>query len=643
MRTSPLALVLALVFATPAYAGWSPFGPGVDYFNDTLPGPRKVFGLRVDLCHPGVRLRATTSGERGKRTSSWGPTVGVLAAINGGYFKTGYAPDAGTAKGAGALWHDATESAVRGWIGFGRHGLEHSPAEEVRAPADWIEEAVNGDATLVAGGVAVNCGGCGGGRAPRTAIGVTADHRTVYLMVVDGRSTSSIGMTIDELAVFMAGFGVDRAMNLDGGGSSTLWLSGTGVVNRPSDGSERTVGNHLGVFAAGVGPAHHCPTGYGAEYTGGGFPEGAKVTLEPGEIGTGYLDFRNIGTATWSPALTRLAPTPGDQPSPFAAPDWIAPTRITAPLATTPPGEIGRFAFSVTAPMTVGSHRLYLDLVEEFVAWFSNSWGPPAQTFYLTVDVVARPALRARLEAVTLEATELEPNAATTARVLVTNTGESTWAPGLVRLGTTNPRDAASALVDPSWLSVNRVVANPTEVARGQQATFEFLVRAPRTPGTYTQALGLVVDGVSWFGDTGGPADDAIFLAVTVVEPPPEPGPEASAEDDAAPEHPSTEEPEGDDPEPAVESEPDAGSGDTEPDLGGGDTADARPDAPPDTDASFSDDTGLRFDVAEDQVRGPPSGGGCGLGGEVAWVLIGLLGVARPGRSVRRGSAARGR
>ena len=47
-------------------------------------------------------------------------------------------------------------------------------------------------------------------------------------------------------------------LGLDGGGSSTLWRQGRGVLNEPSDGSERVVGPHLAVFADGATPAAHC-------------------------------------------------------------------------------------------------------------------------------------------------------------------------------------------------------------------------------------------------------------------------------------------------------------------------------------------------------------------------------------------------
>ena len=57
------------------------------------------------------------------------------------------------------------------------------------------------------------------------------------LVVVDGRQSSSSGMTMLELAQFMAGrLGVQVAMNLDGGGSSTLAVKGA-VANHPEKGS----------------------------------------------------------------------------------------------------------------------------------------------------------------------------------------------------------------------------------------------------------------------------------------------------------------------------------------------------------------------------------------------------------------------
>ena len=80
-------------------------------------------------------------------------------------------------------------------------------------------------------------------RAPRTAIGID-DVGNLILVVVDGRQTLSKGLTMLELADLMHSIGARQAMNLDGGGSSTLFLDGK-VVNKPSDGHERKVSNAI--------------------------------------------------------------------------------------------------------------------------------------------------------------------------------------------------------------------------------------------------------------------------------------------------------------------------------------------------------------------------------------------------------------
>ncbi|MCM1003479.1 MAG: phosphodiester glycosidase family protein [Candidatus Gastranaerophilales bacterium] len=71
-----------------------------------------------------------------------------------------------------------------------------------------------------------------GGRNPRTAIGYTKENHLV-MVTADGREGSSIGLTLFELANLMKEFGCVNAMNLDGGGSTVMYVKGQ-VVNRPA-------------------------------------------------------------------------------------------------------------------------------------------------------------------------------------------------------------------------------------------------------------------------------------------------------------------------------------------------------------------------------------------------------------------------
>jgi exopolysaccharide biosynthesis protein len=70
-----------------------------------------------------------------------------------------------------------------------------------------------------------------GGKNPRTAIGYTQDNNLI-IVTIDGREKSSVGMTLFELANFMKSIGCINAMNLDGGGSTVLYVNGH-IANQP--------------------------------------------------------------------------------------------------------------------------------------------------------------------------------------------------------------------------------------------------------------------------------------------------------------------------------------------------------------------------------------------------------------------------
>jgi Phosphodiester glycosidase len=108
--------------------------------------------------------------------------------------------------------------------------------------------AVGGSVQLIRSGTVVTKDN--GELHPRTAIGIDRDLRLLHLVVVDGRSESSSGHTLLQLANLLRELGDDAALNLDGGGSSTMAANDPagvlGVRNSPSDGSPRKVPNGLG-------------------------------------------------------------------------------------------------------------------------------------------------------------------------------------------------------------------------------------------------------------------------------------------------------------------------------------------------------------------------------------------------------------
>lgn len=122
-------------------------------------------------------------------------------------------------------------------------------------PANWYN-AISGETRILMGGKIVD-GLDDPEIHPRTAIGYSQNGKYLYIVIVDGRQPFySEGMTLSELAQLMLELGVHDAMNLDGGGSSTLVVRGADgnprILNSPIDlyipGRERPVANHLGIY-----------------------------------------------------------------------------------------------------------------------------------------------------------------------------------------------------------------------------------------------------------------------------------------------------------------------------------------------------------------------------------------------------------
>lgn len=84
------------------------------------------------------------------------------------------------------------------------------------------------------------------------------------------------------------------------------------------------------------------------------------------------------------------------------------------------------------------------------------------------------------------------------------NTGTGHWMHSQTKIGTQGPQDRSSPFCNlPNWLSCNRPSdVDQSDVANGQVGRFTFILKAPTTPGTYTEQYKLVREGVTWFGPT---------------------------------------------------------------------------------------------------------------------------------------------
>ncbi|MDX9724641.1 MAG: phosphodiester glycosidase family protein [Myxococcota bacterium] len=252
-----LLTLAALLFALPAWAAdeWSDPYPGVRILHRTTSEPNEIWVASIELCERGIGAVVTSSEDRGLATSAFARRYGAQLAINGGFYNMQTLAPLGLVVSNGAAWPDSADTARDGFLSFTERNRPTLSLPELVVPFEAeMHNLIPGMPMLVEHGQALNiaCTSHYCERHPRTAVGLDQSQGRLLLAVVDGRRSSSRGMTCAELASLMVEQGAYTALNLDGGGSSTFYVEGMGgVLNTPSGGVERNVANHLGLFAGG--------------------------------------------------------------------------------------------------------------------------------------------------------------------------------------------------------------------------------------------------------------------------------------------------------------------------------------------------------------------------------------------------------
>lgn len=229
---------------------WTPVAPGVEYRRVQRDG-LDLHAVRADLREQSIAVVATAERERGLTVGEFARDRRAIAAVNGDYFDAALAP-VGLAMGDGAVWARADERQRRQEVvGVGPRRVAIFPrTRPLRSPKQWMTGAVSGWPMIVQDCTAVAelPGSDHFTRAPhpRTAVGLSRDRRRLLLVVADGRRPGVPGPTLPELAALLVELGACTAVNLDGGGSSALWVRDR-IVNQPSDRAERPVANHLAI------------------------------------------------------------------------------------------------------------------------------------------------------------------------------------------------------------------------------------------------------------------------------------------------------------------------------------------------------------------------------------------------------------
>lgn len=184
-------------------------------------------------------------------TSRFGEDNKALAAINGSYFNVTTLMPVTYVKDEGKVLSTSTEDGFRRSNGMFRiqdrkgRKVDILTIDTLRIASSakgWREAIVSGP-VLMEEGAPVIYEDDGSRyfkkfyarRHPRTLVGYTSDG-WIYFIVVDGRFPGQgEGMSIGELTILCESLGLYEALNLDGGGSSTLWSRDEGVVNHPYD------------------------------------------------------------------------------------------------------------------------------------------------------------------------------------------------------------------------------------------------------------------------------------------------------------------------------------------------------------------------------------------------------------------------
>ncbi len=271
---------------------WQP----MDSLNAALPDGIRVFAGRrdampirawyvvIDEQDPGIETRVVQSDDptdNRETVGSFAQDAGACVAVNGGYFAMDLTP----ARHGGLLLTSATLRApatrqvvrnsiiyevARAAIGFtqsgevqitwvttrndslfswrrppsNREGRPALPLDYDEAEAWPVTEALGAGPMLVTDGhirvtadEEVFFGSSIPSTHPRTAVGRTRDG-SLILLVVDGRQPESRGVNLQELAAIMHDLGAVDALNLDGGGSTTLVVNGT-LLNKPTGGTSQ--------------------------------------------------------------------------------------------------------------------------------------------------------------------------------------------------------------------------------------------------------------------------------------------------------------------------------------------------------------------------------------------------------------------
>ena len=252
---------------------WQPFAQGIGFFHGRTKVPEFEFwALKIDLAAPSLQIVVKGGAEDTEggtdrtlsvKVSSFVSANGLTAGINAAPFDIATSKEGQPLKNIGIVVSGGrliTPTNPRyDALVFYKDGKAAIVNQAAIKSTENIENAVGGFHHILVNGEPAERTLSRENREPRSAAGISADGKYLYLLVIDGRRADSGGGTEKETALLLLALGSWNGLNLDGGGSTALALRGADgkvrVVNTPVHGGipglERAVAGCLGIAAVG--------------------------------------------------------------------------------------------------------------------------------------------------------------------------------------------------------------------------------------------------------------------------------------------------------------------------------------------------------------------------------------------------------
>lgn len=250
-----VGLLLACAVPTPpavAPADGTAVHPAV-WYTKRSPLPDSVVHIvRVDL--RAARFEVSAVEERGQTVDALAATQRSVVSANASFFDRSFQPRGWTVSN-GVAWSPVLSQQHSPLLACDAHQqctIALDPPME-RQPG-W-HNVVAGTPWLVKQGQVrtpqddAQCKNLCENFHPRTAVGLDATRRFLFIVTVEGRKPPVLGLSLVQLSRIMADLGVVDAVNLDGGGSSALFLHGKSIMQRPAnEPDQRKVANAIHIF-----------------------------------------------------------------------------------------------------------------------------------------------------------------------------------------------------------------------------------------------------------------------------------------------------------------------------------------------------------------------------------------------------------